>query len=212
MRPGRGTPPMTVAVTSSGEMAAAPVAAALRAQPRLRVLGQEQAARAEAMLIMAHELGEQTLKVMHDADVRREEAGRAEVVLGVERFGTERQLLRAVDHGLVCVRPRSRAGIDRIVLALLRTRDGRTDLDPPESMARALRADLGALRHQSSSGLSGLALDADEAEMLRLLAGGLSSEDIALALNRPERKVQHVIHRSCTRLSLGHRTWAARAA
>ncbi|MEV8548006.1 LuxR C-terminal-related transcriptional regulator [Streptomyces sp. NPDC051572] len=45
--------------------------------------------------------------------------------------------------------------------------------------------------------------------MLQLLADGLSSEDIALTLNCPERKVKHVIHRSCTRLSLGHRTWAA---
>ena len=208
MRPGRGTPPVTVAVTFSGEMAADPVAAALRAQSRLRVLGREQAARAEAMLVVAHELDEETVKVMHDAD-RPPRGSGPQVVLVAERFGTERQLLRAVDHGLVCVLPRSRAALDRIVLALLRTRDGRTAPDPPASVVRALRADLRALRHQSSSGLSGLALDAGEAEMLRLLADGLSSEDIALALNCPERKVQHVIHRSCTRLSLGHRTWAA---
>ncbi|MEV0905507.1 hypothetical protein [Streptomyces hokutonensis] len=211
MRPGRGTPPMTVAVTSSGEMAATPVAAALRAQSRLRVLGREQAARAEAMLVVAHELDEQTLKVMHDAD-RPPRGSGPQVILVTERFGTEQQILRAVDHGLVCVLPRSRTGLDRIVPALLRTRDGRTPLDPPESMVRALRADLRALRNRSTSGLSGLALDAGEAEMLRLLADGLGSVDIALALNCPERKVQHVIHRSCIRLSLGHRTWAARAA
>ena len=68
MRPGRRTPPVTVAVTFSGEMAADPVAAALRAQSRLRVLAREQAARAEAMLVVAHELDEETVKVMHDAD------------------------------------------------------------------------------------------------------------------------------------------------
>ncbi|MEV0908002.1 hypothetical protein [Streptomyces hokutonensis] len=208
MRPGRGTPPVAVAVTTSGQTAADPVAVALRTQPRLRVLGREQVAQAEAMLVVAHELDEQTLKVMHDAD-RPPRGNGPQVVLVAERFGTEQQILRAVDHGLVCVLPHSRTGLDRIVLALLRARDGRTDLDPPESVVHSLRADLRALRHQSSSGLSGLALDALEAEMLRLLADGLGAADIALALNCPERKVKHVIHRSCTTLSLGHRTWAA---
>ncbi|MFI5884866.1 hypothetical protein [Streptomyces sp. NPDC051554] len=67
---------------------------------------------------MAHEPGEQTLKVLHDAD-RPPRGSGPQVVLLAEWSGTERQLLRAVDHGLVCVRPRSRAGLDRIRLALL---------------------------------------------------------------------------------------------
>lgn len=41
------------------------------------------------------------------------------------------------------------------------------------------------------------------------MTSGSTVPDIALALNCPEWKVTHVIHRSCTRLSLGRRTWAA---
>ncbi|WP_405973138.1 hypothetical protein OG496_30130 [Streptomyces sp. NBC_00988] len=67
---------------------------------------------------MAHEPGEQTLKVTHDAD-RPPRGSGPQAVLVAERSGTERRLPRAIDHGLVCVRPRSRAGLDRIRLALL---------------------------------------------------------------------------------------------
>jgi DNA-binding NarL/FixJ family response regulator len=175
---------MTVAVVASDPLTADDIVTALRTHPRLRVLGQGQAAQAEAMLVLAPELDEQTLKVLHDADHPPREGG-PRVVLVAERVGTK-QLFRAVDHGLVSVLPRSRAGIDQIVLALLRTRGRRTDLDLPEPVVRALQA-----------------------EILQLLAEGLSSGDIALALNCPEQTVKHMIHRSCTGLGLHHRTWTA---
>src|SRR5690348_15565868 len=52
MRPGRGTPPMTVTVVASDPLTADDIVTALRTHPQMRVLGHGQAAQAEAMLVL----------------------------------------------------------------------------------------------------------------------------------------------------------------
>lgn len=204
MKRGRRTPPVTVVVNASDPVTAYDTAAALRTQPPLRVLGQHQTAQAEALLVLTPELDEQTLEVMRGAD-RLPGEDTPRVVLVAERVGTE-QLLRAVDHGLVSVLPQSRAGFDQIVLALLRTRGGQTDL--PESVVRTLQSDLRARRHGSWPCPPHRSRDPREADVLRLLAEGLNARDIALELSCSEWTIKHVLHRSCTRLSLRNRAQA----
>jgi DNA-binding NarL/FixJ family response regulator len=204
MERGRRTPRVTVAVNASDPVSAYDTATALRTQPRLRVLDQDQTPQAEALLALAPELDEQTLAVMRGADSLPRVDG-PRVVLVAERVATG-QLLRAVDHGLVSVLPRSRTGFDQIVLALLRTRGRQADL--PESAICTLVSDLRAGRHGSWPGLFLQDLDPHEAEVLRLLAEGLSAGDIALELNCSEWTIKHVILRSCTRLSLRNRARA----
>ncbi|MET9477001.1 hypothetical protein [Streptomyces sp. NPDC002922] len=115
----RVTSPVTVAVKSGDLRLACDISTALRARPRVCLLRPEQEARAEARLVLATELDEEALALMRGAC---REHGRPRIVLVAQYVGRA-QLLRAVRHGLVNVLPR-RAGLDHIVLALLRTHEG----------------------------------------------------------------------------------------
>ncbi|WP_405910266.1 MULTISPECIES: hypothetical protein [unclassified Streptomyces] len=119
----RVTSPVTVAVKSGDLRLACDISTALRARPRVRLLRPGQEARAEALLVLATELDEETLTLMRGA---RGERGRPRIVLVAQYVGRA-QLSRAVRHGLIDVLPR-RTGLDQIVLALLRAREGRTRL------------------------------------------------------------------------------------
>jgi ActR/RegA family two-component response regulator len=114
---------VTVAVKSGDLRLACAISTALRARPRVRLLRPEQEARAEALLVLALELDEEALALMRSACT---EHGRPRIVL-VAQYVERARLVRAVRHGLVGVLPR-RTGLDQIVLALLRTREGRMRL------------------------------------------------------------------------------------
>lgn len=114
---------MTVAVKSGDLRLACDISTALRARPRVCLLRPGQEARAEALLVLATELDEEALALMRGAGT---EHGRPRIVLVAQYVGRA-QMLRAVRHGLVDVLPR-RTGLDQIVLALLRTREGRMRL------------------------------------------------------------------------------------
>lgn len=114
---------MTVAVKSGDLRLACDISTALRARPRVCLLRPGQEARAEALLVLATELDEEALALMRGAGT---EHGRPRIVLVAQYVGRA-QMLRAVPHGLVDVLPR-RTGLDQIVLALLRTREGRMRL------------------------------------------------------------------------------------
>ncbi|MFD8126101.1 MULTISPECIES: hypothetical protein [unclassified Streptomyces] len=116
----RVTSPVTVAVKSGDLRLACDISTALRARPRVCLLRPEQEARAEALLVLATQLDEEALALMRGVCG---EHGRPRIVL-VARYVGRAQLARAVRHGLVDVLPR-RTGLDQIVLALLRTREGR---------------------------------------------------------------------------------------
>ncbi|MFD4508285.1 hypothetical protein [Streptomyces sp. NPDC058457] len=115
--------PVTVAVKSGDLRLACGISTALRARPRVCLLGPEQEARAEALLVLATELDEQALAFMRGACG---DHGRPRIVL-VAQYVARDRLVRAVRHGLVCVLPR-RIGLDHVELALLRSREGRTRL------------------------------------------------------------------------------------
>ncbi|MGW0627221.1 hypothetical protein [Streptomyces sp. NPDC002758] len=117
------TAPVTVAVKSGDLRLACDISTALRARPRVCLLRPGQEARAEALLVLATELDEEALALMRGAGT---EHGRPRIVLVAQYVGRA-QMLRAVRHGLVDVLPR-RTGLDQIVLALLRTREGRMRL------------------------------------------------------------------------------------
>ncbi|MFG2960789.1 hypothetical protein ACGF5O_44595 [Streptomyces sp. NPDC048291] len=142
MRTIRVTSPVTVVVKSPDPRFGCAIATALRERPRVRVLRPDQEARADALLVLARELDEQALALMRVAWRPQREQG-ARIVLVAQYVGPG-QLLRAVRHGLVGVLPRH-SGLDQIVLALLRTREGRRHL-PDSAFAEGLD-----LRHRTQA-------------------------------------------------------------
>ncbi|PRY38964.1 DNA-binding NarL/FixJ family response regulator [Umezawaea tangerina] len=119
------------------------------------------------------------------------------------------ELWTAIEHGLVVLVPRAQAATrSRLLQAISDARGGRGDL-PPELLGAVLRG-LKQL-HETTLGpreltLSGLSLR--ETQIVRLLADGLDTAEIAEQLIYSERTVKNVLHNLLTRLDLHNRAHA----
>jgi DNA-binding NarL/FixJ family response regulator len=116
---------------------------------------------------------------------------------------SERHLLYAVERGVVGVLLRSEVGYADIVRASRSALRGESPL--PAHLVRALVERLRSLPNQQP-GTSDLL--AREVDVLRLLAEGLSTAEVAGRLNYSERTIKNVLHDVITRLGLRNRTQA----
>jgi DNA-binding NarL/FixJ family response regulator len=156
-----------------------------------------------------------------------EDPGEAEVVVAVPEAGLrnllvttgarlvliaddlrQAELWTAIEHGLIVLVPRAEATSVRLLRAIADARRGRGDL-PAEQVAAVLQ---GVKRLQENTlaprdlTLSGLSLR--ESEVIRLLADGMDTGEIAERLSYSERTVKKVLHTMMSRLSLRNRSHA----
>ncbi|MFI9005940.1 LuxR C-terminal-related transcriptional regulator [Actinosynnema sp. NPDC053489] len=119
------------------------------------------------------------------------------------------ELWTAIEHGLVVLVPRAEAATkSRLLRAIADAREGRGDL-PAHQLGTVLQA----LKHLQENTLaprdltlSGLSLR--ETEVLRLLADGMDTAEIAERLIYSERTVKNVLHNMLSRLNLRNRAHA----
>lgn len=118
------------------------------------------------------------------------------------------ELWAAVEHGLAVLVPRGEATTPRLLRAIADASHGRGDL-PPEQLGVLLRGlsqlqrDVLAPRQLTLTGLS-----FRETDVLRLLADGLDTGQIAQKLSYSERTVKNILQGLLTRLGLRNRTHA----
>lgn len=191
--------------------------------PRARRAPVRVAVRADDPLIRAGLLGElrdkpsiELLDRAEDADVIVAVAGpeltslpigRPRLVLISDR-PRPAELWSAIEHGLVVLIPRAEVTGARLLRAIADAHQGRGDL-PPEQLGSLLRgltrlhAETLAPRDLTLSGLS-----RRETDVLRLLADGFDTAQIAARLAYSERTVKNVLHSLLSRLGLRNRTHA----
>ncbi|TVT02426.1 response regulator transcription factor [Amycolatopsis bartoniae] len=118
------------------------------------------------------------------------------------------ELWAAIEHGLTVLVPRAEATTARLLRAIGDAHRGRGDL-PAEQLGSLLRG-LGRLHQQVLAPrdlmLSGLTHR--ETDVLRLLADGLDTAEIATKLAYSERTVKNILHGMLTRLGLRNRVHA----
>ncbi|KOV83971.1 LuxR family transcriptional regulator [Nocardia sp. NRRL S-836] len=119
------------------------------------------------------------------------------------------ELWTAIEHGLVVLVPRAEATTrTRLLRAIADAREGRGDL-PAEQLGSVLRG-LKQLQETTLGPrdltLAGLSLR--ETEVIRLLADGLDTAEIAERLIYSERTVKNVLHNLLSRLNLRNRAHA----
>ncbi|WP_432947707.1 LuxR C-terminal-related transcriptional regulator [Kribbella sp. CA-253562] len=157
----------------------------------------------EVALIAVEQLDDDALKILHKAH----QFGRRRIVLIVSRVD-DNMLLAAVEAGVCGVVPRSEATAERLVHAVQSAATGDATL-PPDLLGRLLAQVARLQRHVlEPHGLSRTGLSARETEILRLIADGYSSREIAEKLAYSERTVKNTLHDITTRFQLRNRSQA----
>ncbi|WP_371482282.1 LuxR C-terminal-related transcriptional regulator [Kitasatospora sp. NBC_00315] len=133
--------------------------------------------------------------------------GEVRVVLVVERM-REAELLEAVECGVAAILWRREATAPRLGQAVLAAARGDGDL--PADLLGRLIVQMGRLQ-RSVQGLPGFTppgISERESDILRLVAEGWDTAEIASKLSYSERTVKNVLHGLTTRLHLRNRAHA----
>lgn len=178
------------------------LAGQLRAHPGISV-AEDADDHATVTVVVADEVDEWVLRALRQA--RQQSA--AKVVLVAARLD-EKSVLEAVEAGVGSVLWRGRASIETILDAVRATAEGQGVL-PPDLIGRILDQ-VGAIQRDVLTprgiGLNGLSHR--EANVLRLVADGFDSSEVAKQLYCSERTVKATIHDVTNRLNLRNRTHA----
>ncbi|MFD9698143.1 LuxR C-terminal-related transcriptional regulator [Lentzea sp. NPDC059081] len=186
-----------VAINTSDSLVASGLHAMLRATPGIEVVSIEE--QPEVTIAVADD---SSLPELLSAPVT------SRLVLIADEL-RQAELWTAIEHGLVVLVPREEAATrSRLLQAISDAREGRGDL-PPEQLGTVLRGlkqlQETTLRPRELT-LSGLSLR--ETEVIRLLADGLDTAEIAERLIYSERTVKNVLHSLLNRLNLRNRAHA----
>ncbi|MFO7192356.1 MAG: response regulator transcription factor [Thermocrispum agreste] len=192
-----------VAIFASDPLTEAGLRGCLRERGELSVLDDPPPGDADVIVAAIDELNAPTLTMLRRwADT----AGRPVVLLVRELSETD--LLHVIERKVVAVVPRTAAPDERVVQAVLTAANG-GGLLPPRLLGSLLRhfeklhREVLAPRGLSSSGIT-----PREADVLRLMAEGLDTAEIAEKLCYSQRTVKNVLHGLTNRLHLRNRAHA----
>jgi DNA-binding NarL/FixJ family response regulator len=184
-------------VTQTGIMSA------LRGQPEVRVMPEGEVDAADVALVAVEEIDEEALRVIRAL----QRNGVPRVVLVVTK-ADEAGLLAAVEAGICGLVRRSEATTGSLLHAIRSAANGDGSL-PPDLVGTLLGA-MGRLQRNvlDPRGLTFTALTKREVEVLRLVADGMDTSEVARQLSYSERTIKNVIHDVMMRLNLRNRTHA----
>lgn len=199
-------PPVTIAVLATDPLSAEGTIAYLRGRRGVTPLTADGIPRADVVLILATCVTEEALSLMQHA--AEQAAGRDVRYVLVGDGVREPQLLRAVSFGLVSVLPRQGTDHERIVRAILAVREGRVEM--PGAALGWLLGQIQSIQRNvlAPHGLTTAGLESREVDVLRLLADGLDTVEVAKRLSYSERTVKNIIHGVLSRLNLRNRPHA----
>jgi DNA-binding NarL/FixJ family response regulator len=204
-RPGPFPGPISVAVLAGDAVTGQGAAAYLDSCPDLKILTAARQHEADVVLIIVNWVADETITWMQRI---AEAAKRLPRFVLVGDGVREHHVLRAVTYGPVSVIPRREAEFERIVGAITAIHEGRLEM-PDDALGWLV--DHVRTTHKDflePNGLTATGLEAREIEVLRLLAEGMGTPEIAQMLNYSERTVKNIIHRVLTRLRLRNRAHA----
>ncbi|MGW2395768.1 response regulator transcription factor [Kitasatospora sp. NPDC001664] len=175
----------------------------LRPCPELRLLREDEADEAAVLLVAFDRVGEEEVQTLRQ--LRRTAPGQL-VLVGTELDDVG--LVAAVECGVVGVVRRAEATAARLVQTIVAAARGEGTV-PADLLGRLLEQ-VGRLQRQvlDPRGLAFTGLSAREVEVLRLVAAGHDTAEIAEALAFSERTVKNVLHEVTTRLQLRNRSHA----
>jgi DNA-binding NarL/FixJ family response regulator len=192
---------VAICVCARDPVSQAGVASQLRPRPEVTLLdaGDE---RAKVAVVVADSMDEETIQVL-----RGLQRGGGRSVVVVTRID-DTGLAAAVEAGAVGLVRRAEATPERLAAAVCAAARGEGSV--PGDLLGRLLAQVGKLQRQllNPRGLSLTGMSAREVEILRLVAEGLDTAEIAVKLSYSERTVKNALHDVTTRLQLRNRSHA----
>jgi DNA-binding NarL/FixJ family response regulator len=179
----------------------------LRTSPSLQVVPEKQLAEADVLIVAASQVNTQVMSYLRHVP----EHTKARVLLVVEQIDG-RDLVTAIEYGVVAVLSRAEANGQRLLNVILGVQEGRAHF--PERVQSTLLEQVRTLqqRHLIPNGLTMASLSTRECDVLRLLSEGWLTEEIAEKLSYSERTVKNVIKSILTKMDLRNRTHAVAVA
>jgi DNA-binding NarL/FixJ family response regulator len=177
--------------------------AMLRQRPEVHLLDEPDAPGAAVLVLCADIVDDKAL-----AAIRRQgKGGPVRTVLVVGRMH-EANLLDAIEGGVVAVVRRQQATPEAIVRAITAAQRGAGDL--PADLLGDLLTYVGRARRNGGGQQSAamLGLSDRESDVIKLVAEGLDTREIAAKLSYSERTVKNVLHGLMLRLQLRNRAHA----
>jgi DNA-binding NarL/FixJ family response regulator len=192
---------VTLRICAQDPVSRAGVGAALREWPAMRVVDTD--GPATVAIVVADAIDDDAVRAIRAA----QRTGSGRVVLLVARID-DRGLLAAVEAGICGLVRRSEASPAEIARAVRRAAAGDGTL--PSDLLGRLLEQVGRLQRQvlAPSGLNLNGLSKREVEVLRLVAEGLDTSEIARSLAYSERTIKNVIHDVTSRFQLRNRSQA----
>ncbi len=177
------------------------VVAQLRMRPEIRVV--ETAPQSAVAVMIADTVDESTTRELRA--MRKD--GQPRLML-VATTVDDAALVAAAEAGVAGLLRRCDASADMLVRTIVKVASGEGEV-PPDLLGRLLEQ-VGRLQRQvlAPRGLTFTGLTPRETEVLRLVAEGLDTGEIALRMCYSERTVKNVLHDLTTRLQLRNRTHA----
>jgi DNA-binding NarL/FixJ family response regulator len=192
-----------VRVCASDPLSEAGVSSQLRVQHDLEVLSSDSPNRPDVVVLVADRVDERTATTIR----RTRDAGGPRAVLVVGAVdGVE--VLAAVEAGVAAIVRRAEATPDRLSTAIRAAATGDGHL-PPDLLGRLLQQVGDVQRRPAPApGLTFGGLTQRELTVLRLIADGYSTSEIATRMAYSERTIKNAIHDLVSRFHLRNRTHA----
>lgn len=193
----------SVCVHAWDEILSAGVVSHLRTRPELRVLARDQTDDARVAVVVVDQVDDDTMQLIRR--LNRNGSTRVVLVAGVL---TDADLVAVVEAGAVGLLRRKEATPERLVSTIVGAGSGEGAV--PADLLGRLLTQVGAVQRGvlAPRGLSWNGLAAREIEVLRLVADGCDTSEIAHRLAYSERTVKNVLHDVTTRLQLRNRSHA----
>jgi DNA-binding NarL/FixJ family response regulator len=195
--------PTRVRVRATDPVSEAGVASQLRVQHDLEVLSSDSPVRPDVVVLVADRVDEPTATTIR---LTRDAGGPRVVLIVGSVDGVE--VLAAVEAGVAAIVRRGEATPDRLSTAIRAAATGDGHL-PPDLLGRLLQQVGDAQRKLTApAGLTFGGLTQRELTVLRLIADGYSTSEIAIRMAYSERTIKNSIHDLVSRFHLRNRTHA----